>query len=386
MSHFINITSSTPRHHYTSHQGGQKLASYIPCCVEVEVSVVASLKEGEGRSKEGTDMVLRWNTNFNSDDGRFITDDGLVMKSRSRGDTPNTWVSSGFFPAVSASGLRGSDDSAVVFLTRQSMGVSGGAMDNSNSNNKKGFLEMVLHRNHKRDDGRGLATGLNDDSRVTIDFQIMGHATIAKVGSNPEWFRQMSAAFDNPLVTLMHTQVAAATPATWKAAGLAGIVDPLGTAGIPHPGLHLASLMARDAVSDDVVIRLQNFGTSPESIQLTIGQMEDEGGDEGEMSFLFPPDGPVSALNFHERTITLSATRSSRLSSFLPSFLLSSLPSPSFLPSFTFLPSCSFTFPPSFLHLPSPVFLFPFLPSHHHPLRHQSRSRARPSLLPNEAF
>lgn len=193
--------------------------------VELEQSVAADANR---------ELVVRYSTDLDTD-RVFYTDNGFELRRRERRDAA---IPENYYPSLS-NALLEDQRAAFAVLSSHARGVTSLA---------SGQLEIMLHRQLMQDDGRGLAEPNRDASRVNFaNWLAVGPATAVHALRRP-----LALVLENPLTLLRAAQPWAR--AHWRELFATGFA-PLADAGLP-PAIHLESLRARDAVSDDFVLRL----------------------------------------------------------------------------------------------------------------------------------
>lgn len=125
-----------------------------------------------------SDLVLRYETSMNTG-GKFYTDNvlGQLVQRQAHPDAP---TASTFFPVSSCVALRDNQATSksrmgqmLGIVTAQPLAASSPVHHlnrrRGGRDGNVGVLDLVLHRNHQNDDGRGLNEGLDDYSTVQID-------------------------------------------------------------------------------------------------------------------------------------------------------------------------------------------------------------------------
>ena len=150
-----------------------------------------------------------------------------------------------------------------------------------------GRVELLIHRHLSQDDGRGLSEAVQDNSRqeltLTFTLQSLDALQPALPSSNAHFddersFNEHMLRVQHPVLTFLLSRASSSAPPAgfaefssvharalpllasideWHRTQLS-VVTPLAR---PFPSnLHLHSLLARDAVSDDVALRVQHLG------------------------------------------------------------------------------------------------------------------------------
>jgi len=135
-----------------------------------------------------------------------------------------------------------------------------------------GELELMMHRWLAQDDGRGLAEPVVDTSRIEVPLWLSFDRGLSDLD-----FRTRSIRLNNPVRIFYKLPAPTSSQATaipfmqhdhvnqpeeWAERQHVE-VKPLKAPLPPH--VHLLSLLARDSISDDIVIRLQHLDSSPDS-------------------------------------------------------------------------------------------------------------------------
>lgn len=248
----------------------------------------------------------------------FYTHNGLGFISRPYHRPPNP-LQANFFPAVTA--VRINDTVPSTGVSSLSTHPRGGRQVTLLTSHtlaagqiSPGTLQLMLHRSLAQDDGRGLSQAVNDASKIVASFVLsLASDSIASSiptsssspsSTAPSLTTQLNHLFarhNNHLLGFLNDQGLSSTkpslplpPADWvppfvfsagSEAGpkLAGIglaipairawlytrhpsYQPMRSPLLPH--IHLESLMTRDSVTDDTVLRLR--GLDPAAIPSTI--------------------------------------------------------------------------------------------------------------------
>ena len=226
-----------------------------------------------------TEVLLTTDTDLRSSDV-FYTHNGWQFLRRVRHSGPRP---SHFYPMVAAFRVQ-DEDSGGQPARRLTLTTSHTCAASAPS---PGRVELLIHRHLSQDDGRGLAEGVADNSRqdisLTFSLQSVDHLQpslptstvhfdderslneqLLRVQHPPLPFYLSRSAQSQPPAGYAEFSAVAAQPVAlferlddWHRHQLSSI-SPLARA-FP-PNVHLHSLMARDAVSDDVALRLQHLG------------------------------------------------------------------------------------------------------------------------------
>ena len=237
------------------------------------MSVVAS-------AGSNTEVLLTTDTDLRSAD-TFYTHNGWQFLRRVRHSGPRP---AHFYPAVAAFRLQDEDSSGAQPVRRLTLVTSHTCAASAPA---AGRIELLIHRHLSQDDGRGLAEGVADGSRqdLTLTFSLQSidrlqpslrtssvhfdderslNEQLLRVQHPPlPFFLARAAQAQPPAGYAEFSAVGAETHSLfahlddWHAHQLSS-VSPLQRS-FP-PNVHLHSLMARDAVSDDVALRLQHLG------------------------------------------------------------------------------------------------------------------------------
>jgi len=210
---------------------------------------------------------------------RFQTHSGLDFMTRTTKAGGN--IAANFYPMVLGARVTSARaNSATSRVPPSSFTIWSGHSMAAGSNGD-GELELMVHRSLAQDDGRGLAEPVNDPSRLEVPLWIAfsgaTHTGATHTGATPDFdFKLRSIRLNNPLRSFL--KMPSPSPAASAAARDRGevfmkddhvtsvaawrerqhpIVSPL-KAPLP-PAVHLLSLMVRDSVSDDVVVRFQHL-------------------------------------------------------------------------------------------------------------------------------
>ena len=109
------------------------------------------------------EIVTRFNTDLTTNK-QFFTDNSADFRERMQ--KPGS-IASNFYPMNTAGALR-EKDKQITFLNRQPMGCASLKHGQGQSS-----FEIMLHRQLRMDDGRGLAQGVHDNSRTSAPIWIL---------------------------------------------------------------------------------------------------------------------------------------------------------------------------------------------------------------------
>ena len=250
IAHSVSVlsSSSSPRASFRSQkQSGQPTAAAHHQQVYIQHSLAVA--------EDNCDAVVRYETNMRAD-GTFFTDNTLG-EFRQRTSHKEAPKGSNFFPANSIVGLR--DDEAtevsrlgqvLAFAASQPLGVA-----SPSSKTGASVLEMVLHRRHASDDGRGLAEGVKDKSIATVDFRLI----VASPTKGAALSRAAARSLQRPLMPLYAVEDSQLEALLDREAWASRFAVTASFAGSPALGecAELLSLHPADSASDDIVLRLR---------------------------------------------------------------------------------------------------------------------------------
>lgn len=138
-------------------QDGELTGAVYDLLASVEINVVVGFEYG-------VDTVMRLETSMDTD-GIFYTDNELgdLVKRTTHREAP---LASNIFPAVSTIALRDNQATAVTRMGQvlALVGKIPFAASSPFADSGTGTIEVMLHRNHEEDDGRGLEEPLTDMS------------------------------------------------------------------------------------------------------------------------------------------------------------------------------------------------------------------------------
>jgi len=173
----------------------------------------------------------------------FFTDNGLEIRGRKM---KGEGIEKDFYPCLSLAYIQDKERPIqFTIVTRQAMGTS---------SQKVGAIEHMLHRNLNQDDGRGLGEPNNDNSRVRVSVYLMVQPPLTSV----RLARRLALSLQH--YPRMMYGVATEGQKKWS-----NIYNPIYSPLISQlpTNTHLVSLKARDAVTDDIVLRFAHiFETS----------------------------------------------------------------------------------------------------------------------------
>lgn len=185
--------------------------------------------------RRNRETVSRFNTNLETNRG-FFTDNGLEIRQR-KGE--GTRTENKYYPNLSFSYLQDAKKNIqFTILSRQAMGTH---------SRDEGMLEQMLHRALAQDDGRGLAEPNNDHSRIEVQVYLM----VQPLEPSVRMGRRLALALQHQ-PRILHAEA----PGGAKAWGNSykHTFFPLASQ-LPH-NIHLLSLKARDALTDDYIFRV----------------------------------------------------------------------------------------------------------------------------------
>jgi len=203
----------------------------------------------------GMDTAVRFETSMDTD-GFFFTDNPLgdLVKRTTHREAP---LPSNVYPATSTAALRDSQATPVTRLGQvlSLVAKTPFAASSPFSESGMGTLELILHRNHQNDDGRGLNEALQD-------FSTTHFSCLLSVGVPRSILAQLSTLrkrMQRPLKPLFALE----TRDIIQIVSRENWVAKFNTEGsflrqeLPR-GLEIASISAMDAVTDDVLLQLRH--------------------------------------------------------------------------------------------------------------------------------
>jgi alpha-mannosidase II len=204
--------------------------------VQILTSVTASMNN---------EVVVRFNTNLGTNH-IFYSDNSVDMQKREH--SSNKPIPANFYPMNTAASLK-TDAKQMTFINRQPMGVASLVHEESKSS-----LEVMLHRCLSQDDGRGLAQGVHDSSRTQAPLWMI----VGTPSETEAMYRRVRHHLQHgPLVYLASGTNGAPTDLGAWTNIYQSTFQPFGTV---DENIHILSLKARDAHSDDILVRIQNLG------------------------------------------------------------------------------------------------------------------------------
>lgn len=188
----------------------------------------------------------------------FSTNSGLDFVKRSSKDGNQA---ANFYPMVLGARMQGKrDGKGYTIVSGHSMAVG---------SQKDGELELMMHRSLAQDDGRGLSEPVNDNSRLEVPLWLSFES-----GTSSDFkFKRLSIRMNNPLRAFYKVAAPQAADSFFNHDHVASAeawaerqhvtISPLRQELPPH--VHLLSLLARDSVSDDIVMRFQHLDSRRDS-------------------------------------------------------------------------------------------------------------------------
>eukprot|EP00003_Mantamonas_plastica_P005509 TRINITY_DN1441_c1_g2_i4.p1 TRINITY_DN1441_c1_g2~~TRINITY_DN1441_c1_g2_i4.p1 ORF type:complete len:1388 (-),score=486.72 TRINITY_DN1441_c1_g2_i4:112-4029(-) len=185
------------------------------------------------------ELVTRYSTSLQTAN-KFFTDNGLEMRPREY--SQQRPQPSNFYPSLSTVYI---EDSAkrLTILTTQPQGVSSAG---------SGQVETMIHRSLSRDDGRGLGEAMMDHATSTV-FQWL---TFGEREESDE-LRHRLMLMLNSRNQVFYSKRKVNDAKEWGSS-FAFDYEPVNGDNWPS-NIHLLSMKARDAVSDDIMIRLNHM-------------------------------------------------------------------------------------------------------------------------------
>lgn len=167
-------------------------------------------------------------------------------------------IAARYFPLNAGAAISGKHNGEgppmdVVVLSNQPLGVAACTIDGSAG---KSCLEIMLHRQFRQDDGRGLSEPMRDPGLSTATFRVQ----FGGQGSVMPYWQAATAEFHHPVVTMSAAGSFRTALVQWQL--------PLA------PGLHLLTCKPLDAVGDDILLRLQHTSVRKEAVQVPLTALE----------------------------------------------------------------------------------------------------------------
>ena len=187
----------------------------------------------------------------------FTTNSGLDFVKRASKDGNQA---ANFYPMVLGARMEGKrDGKGYTIVSGHSMAVG---------SQKDGELELMMHRSLAQDDGRGLSEPVNDNSRLEVPLWVAFES-----GASDFRFKRLSIRMNNPLRAFYKVAAPQAADSFFNHDHVESAeawaqrqhvtISPLRAELPPH--VHLLSLLARDSVSDDIVMRFQHLDSRRDS-------------------------------------------------------------------------------------------------------------------------
>jgi hypothetical protein len=258
-----------------------KVKGVLSKVVQLLTSTVANMNN---------EIVTRFTTDLTTN-SKFYTDNSVDFRERT---LKHGSISSNFYPMNTAGALK-EGPKQITFLNRQPMGCA-----SLKHGEKLSSFEIMLHRQLRMDDGRGLAQGVHDSSRTSAPIWIL----VDSPKKSDKTYKRLRHHLQHDKVIFQ----AAAGNDGGKTAPLKlneytkvynGLYAP---AGRLDDDVHILSIKARNAASDDILLRIQNFGNEIKPFKLTVDANANNG-----KGFLF--NGAVSEI----RSRTISANQPSNM-------------------------------------------------------------------------